>query len=49
MRYRRLQGYSVTDEISTGISGYQIFVSSPDVAIEISVRVLQLQRKMAKK
>lgn len=45
MRCRRLHGYSVTDEISTGVSGYQIFVRSPDVAIEVSVLVLQLREK----
>ena len=54
MRYRRLHAYRVlvlsqTKLALASVATKKLFVSSPDVAIEVNVHVLQLQRKIVKK
>lgn len=54
VRCRRLHGYralllSQTKSALVSEATKYVFVSSPDVAIEASTLVLQLQRKMVKK
>jgi len=53
VRYRRLHGYralmlSQTKLVLASVATKKLFVSSPDVTIEVDVCVLQPQRKTVK-